>query len=145
MKAKGLTISAAESCTGGLLSAALTDLPGSSNYFKGSIVAYDDGIKCSLLGLAKGLLTRYGAVSKETAFSMAFGAKRRFKTSIGVGITGIAGPSGETATKPVGLVYIALIAKNKRIVREFHFKGTRKMIRERSRDAALKLIIESVR
>ena len=108
LQQKKLTISTAESCTGGMLAARLTSIPGSSAYFNGSIVAYNNSIKAKLLGVPQELLTKFGAVSKEVGRAMAEGSRKMTGSAVGIGITGIAGPDGGTAEKPVGLVYIAL-------------------------------------
>jgi nicotinamide-nucleotide amidase len=103
---KKLTVSVAESCTGGLLSSRLTDVFGSSAYIKLNLVTYSNEAKIKILGVPEEILKTYGAVSEQTAFAMAEGAKKVFGADIGLGITGIAGPTGATSTKPIGLVYI---------------------------------------
>ena len=105
---KEYTIACAESCTGGLLTSRLTDIAGSSAYVMGSIVSYDNTVKMNQVGVLPRTLEVKGAVSPETAAEMAAGVRKKLKTNIGVGITGIAGPGGGTAAKPVGLVYIAV-------------------------------------
>ena len=105
---RALTISTAESCTGGLLSHTLTAISGSSTYFMGGVVAYSNQIKEDLLGVQRQTLDTQGAVSQQTAHEMAAGVRMRFKTQIGLSTTGIAGPTGATATKPVGLVYLGI-------------------------------------
>ncbi|GAC1574439.1 MAG: hypothetical protein NVS3B18_08040 [Candidatus Dormibacteria bacterium] len=107
LRARGWTVAVAESCTGGLLGAALTAVPGSSRYVRGGVIAYDNVLKTGLLGVDEGLLARYGAVSEEVAVAMAQGAQRRLKADVGVGITGVAGPRTEGG-KPAGLVYVAM-------------------------------------
>ena len=106
MKFRGVTISTAESCTGGGLSACFVSVPGSSSWFKGSAVAYQNEIKTGLLGVSEKILSEKGAVSKECAAAMAEGARRIFDTDLAVSITGIAGPDGGSAEKPVGTVWI---------------------------------------
>lgn len=106
--AKGLTLAAAESCTGGLLMSLVTDVPGSSAYFLGGIVAYHNAAKARLLGVRAETLREHGAVSEATALEMARGVRNRLGADVGVAVTGIAGPTGGTPQKPVGLVYIAV-------------------------------------
>ena len=108
---KQLTLAIAESCTGGLLSSRLTDIPGSSKYTKLNFVTYSNEAKIKILGINKNIIKNYGAVSDKTAISMALGARFLSQCDIGVGITGIAGPTGATETKPVGLVYIGICDK----------------------------------
>lgn len=104
----GLTVAVAESCTGGLLGAALTAVPGSSSYMRGGVIAYSDDAKRELLGVPEEVLRRHGAVSEETAAAMAEGVRAALGASIGVGITGIAGPAADGTSKPVGLVVVAV-------------------------------------
>ena len=134
------TIAAAESCTGGLISHRLTNVPGSSNYFLGSVVAYSDKIKRERLGVKKTTLEKYGTVSEKAAEEMAKGAKKLTKSDFGLGITGIAGPTGATKEKPIGLVYIALAYKNKVETREFKFRGEREVIKAKAANAALDMV-----
>jgi len=137
---KGMTVALAESCTGGLVMKRLSDIPGSSEYFLGGIVSYSNEIKINLLGVSRDIIEAFGAVSEQTARSMASGIKRLTSSSIGVGITGIAGPAGETPQKPVGLVYIALAADSKVICHKYNFTGDRKDVRSNAADAALGMI-----
>ncbi|NMC33187.1 MAG: competence/damage-inducible protein A [Veillonellaceae bacterium] len=137
---KGFTIALAESCTGGGVSSRLTDMPGSSAYLKGSVVCYSNEIKIDVVGVPAATIAARGAVSTETAIAMAEGIRRRFGTTIGVGITGIAGPGGGTDEKPVGLVYIAVAGPNGTVVEEERFSGQRSGIRTRAANAALNLI-----
>lgn len=140
LRKKKLTIAVAESCTGGLISSRITDVSGSSSYFKLGIIAYSNRIKESILGVSNISIQKFGAVSKEVALEMANGARRIGKTNVGIGVTGIAGPWGGTKLKPLGLVYIALVKDKKKIVREFHFKGSRKSIKSQASQAAFKII-----
>ena len=149
LKKRKMTMAVAESCTGGLISNRITDVSGSSKYFKMGIVAYSNRIKENLLGVSfrhcerpKGAKQsqKYDAISKEVALAMAKGARLVADTDIGIGATGIAGPTGGTKKKPVGLVYIALVAVKKRIVKEFRFKGSRQDIKFQASQAALDLI-----
>lgn len=103
-----LTIAVAESATGGLISDLITNIPGSSNYFRGSVISYDNDIKTRVLGVKQDTLKKHGAVSYQTAREMAEGVKKLMKTDIGLSDTGIAGPDGATPEKPVGLFYIGL-------------------------------------
>lgn len=135
--AKGLSIGAAESCTGGLVAARLTDVPGSSAYFKGGVVAYSNEIKSGLLGVSMSVLERFGAVSKETAMAMAQGARERTGADIGLATTGIAGPGGGTPAKPTGLVYVSLAADDGVLYREYRFPGFRTAVRQGTVNAAL--------
>ena len=107
-----LTLSAAESCTGGLVGSRLTDVAGSSEYFLGGIIAYSNEAKVKLLAVQRETLAAYGAVSEQTAREMAEGVRRCFNADIGLSITGIAGPGGATKDKPVGLMWLALAAKD---------------------------------
>lgn len=135
--AQGLTIACAESCTGGLLTSRLTDIAGSSAYVMGSVVSYTNRIKEALVGVQHETLLAHGAVSPETAREMAEGIRRAIKTDIGVGITGIAGPGGGTAEKPVGLVFIAVSGPRGTMVKENHFSGTRTEVKRQTTDTAL--------
>lgn len=140
LKKKNFTISCAESCTGGLLTSKLTDVAGSSNYVQGAIVSYSNEIKISALHVKEETLENFGAVSHETAFEMAKNIREIFKTDIGVGITGIAGPGGGAKEKPVGLVYISVADKNSVTVEKFNFVGSRTEIKNQSVLSALKMI-----
>ncbi len=126
------TVASAESCTGGLLGALLTQHPGSSEFYRGGVVAYDNGVKTFLLGVPQTILGKYGAVSSQTAESMAKAVRRKLKVDIGISITGIAGPEGGTKEKPVGLVYIAVADKNSARARKFLYKGDRLEIRKQA-------------
>lgn len=137
---KGLTVSTAESCTGGLLSAALTEYPGSSSYYLGSVIAYSNNIKRESLGIPREVLAEKGAVSPETATLMAASIRELTGSSIGLGITGIAGPDGGTWDKPVGLVYIALNSAETSWCNGYNFVGDRQTIRLRSVNTALNLL-----
>ena len=134
------TIAIAESCTGGLVSNRITNVSGSSKYFLMGLVAYSNRVKENILGVSPELIKRYGAVSKQVALEMAKGTRLLASTDIGLGITGIAGPTGGTRSKPVGLVYIALVSDKSRIVKKLRFKGTREDIKFQASQAALDLI-----
>jgi|BEDMetMinimDraft_2_1075160.scaffolds.fasta_scaffold01501_3 nicotinamide-nucleotide amidase len=140
LDAIGGTISVAESCTGGLLGAALTSIPGSSKYFMGGVISYSNDAKILHLGVSPDDLSRYGAVSEQVALAMAKGARQRFDTTVGVGITGIAGPEGGTEKKPVGLVHIAVVTASKELEHRFTFGGTRDEVRLKSVKAALQMV-----
>ena len=133
-----LTLSIAESLTGGALSASLVSAPGATAYFKGGIIAYDNSIKTSLLNVSIKTLTKQGAVSSECAKEMVKGVKERFSTDVAIAVTGIAGPSGGTATKPAGLVYAGFMIKNRLKIKEYHFKGSRTKIIKNTVIAVLK-------
>ena len=132
-----MTLALAESCTGGLLAHMITDVPGSSEYFLGSVVAYSNEAKKRLLGVKPSTIKEYGAVSSETAAEMALGVNARLKSRIGVSITGIAGPGGGSAAKPVGTVYIGIAVDSKPFVKRFLFKGTRRSIKRQSATKAM--------
>ena len=117
---KKLTLALAESCTGGFISKKLTDQPGSSKYFKGSLDAYDNSIKETLLNVPNRMLGYRGAVSSEVALSMASNVRKKFNVDIGLSTTGISGPSGGSENKPVGLIYIAIATKNNEVVKKFN-------------------------
>ena len=140
LRAKGYTVAVAESCTGGLLSARLTDIPGSSAYFMGGVVAYDNETKKRILGVREEILREKGAVSFQTAVAMAEGVRRLLSTDAGIGITGIAGPSGGTPEKPVGLVYVAVAVPGKTVVKKYLFSGGRFAVRQGAANAALKML-----
>lgn len=135
-----LTIAVAESCTGGLLAARLTDVPGSSAYFERALVTYSNAAKVELLGVSAELIAQRGAVDEEVARAMAEGARLSARASIGVGITGIAGPDGGTPEKPVGLVYVAIAGAAGDRTRRAHFPGGRERVRYQATQAALEMI-----
>lgn len=135
-----LTITCAESCTGGMLSARLINVPGVSDVYKAGFVTYSNKSKRKLLGVKKSTLDKYGAVSEKTASEMVKGALAAAKADVAVALTGIAGPDGGTKEKPVGLVYIGCNVKGKVTVKEYHFKGNRSKVREAATSAALTLV-----
>lgn len=137
---RGLTIGAAESCTGGLVSARLTSVPGSSDVFVGGIVAYDDRLKLDGLNVPAEVLERHGAVSAETAAAMAAGARSALGTDVGVSVTGVAGPGGGTPQKPVGLVFIHAEASGSSHGVELRLPGDRGAVRRRAAASALHLL-----
>lgn len=140
---KKRTVAAAESCTGGLLSAYLTRLPGSSQYFILGVVAYSNKAKSDILKISPSIIAKNGAVSKGVASLMAENIRKISRTDFGIGITGIAGPSGQTPAKPVGTVFIAVDAKNKKICGKFRFSGGRNTIRMKAVLKALELLNQS--
>ena len=139
---KKLTVAVAESCTGGLIAHTLTNIPGSSGYFVCGFVAYADQAKVHLLGIPPALLKEHGAVSQQTAIAMAQNIKHLTQASIGVGITGIAGPGGGLPLKPVGTVFIAVAYGHHTYFKKFAFRGNRLKIKERASDAALTLLYQ---
>lgn len=144
LKEKGVTLAAAESCTGGYLAKSITDLPGSSAIFWGSAVTYSNAAKTKLLGVSRETIDTFGAVSRETALGMAYGAKKISGSKMGLSITGIAGPDGGSETKPVGLVYIAIVGDDLEKVRELNFSGDREGIRTLAVKSALDMIRRNI-
>lgn len=134
---KGMKISTAESCTSGLLSFKLTSISGSSNYYMGGINVYSNYAKIELLGVNRETIEKYGTVSEECAKELASNCRKKFKTDIGVSITGIAGPSGGTDEKPVGLVFIGIDFNDNINAYKYNFAGTREIVRVRSVQMAL--------
>jgi PncC family amidohydrolase len=141
LRERHLTICAAESCTGGLVCAALTDLPGSSVYFLGGMVTYANEAKIELLGVDEDTIKRVGAVSREVAEQMAAGARKLFRADIALSVTGVAGPDSE-GPKPAGLTYIGLALEDRVEVREYHWIGGRASNRVASVEAAIQLAVE---
>jgi nicotinamide-nucleotide amidase len=138
---KGHTIATAESCTGGLLAARLTDRAGSSSYVHGAIVAYSDDVKVLQVGVDRALIDRHGAVSAEVAEALADGARERLSAEIGVGITGIAGPGGGSTEKPVGLVWLTVAGpQSARMTRSVNLPGGRADVRDRATTVAMHMI-----
>jgi nicotinamide-nucleotide amidase len=145
LTARGLTLAAAESCTGGLVGQLLTARGGSSKFFVGSAVTYANAAKIKLLGVGEELLEQHGAVSAEVARAMAEGARRTFAADVTLGITGVAGPDGGTPSKPVGLVHYAVTTEKGTVDKSAVFSGDREMIRLRAAYAALSLVYQRVR
>ncbi|MFC1621229.1 nicotinamide-nucleotide amidohydrolase family protein [Candidatus Omnitrophota bacterium] len=137
---KKKTLAVAESCTAGLLANRITDVSGSSRYFKMGLITYSNESKNKLLNVPKNTIKQHGAVSKQVASSMAKNVRLLAGASMGIGISGIAGPTGGTKTKPIGLVYIALSTKKKTICKEFRFLGQRNIIKFKTTQAALNLL-----
>lgn len=140
LKAKGLTVAVAESCTGGLIGQRLTSLPGSSAYFELGVVTYSDRAKVDLLKVPEALIRQKGAVSADVAQTMAESVREQSGADLGLAVTGIAGPSGGTKEKPVGLVFLALADKKSSVGRQHLFSGDREGIRVRASQAALDLL-----
>ena len=140
----GLTLSTAESCTGGLVAARLTSVPGSSDVFVGGIVSYADEVKRAELGVPASVLREHGAVSAETAAAMAAGARHELGTDLAVAVTGIAGPGGGSAEKPVGLVYLHASGPGVELAVDFNLPGDRDTVRRRATVAALHLLRRTV-
>lgn len=141
LQARGWTIATAESCTGGLIGHLLTEIAGSSAYYIGGVVAYSNEIKRDQLGVSQTTLDNVGAVSEETARAMAEGVRARFRTHVGVATTGIAGPGGGTATKPVGLVYVAVVTPDRTETQRFVFHGDRSSVKQQTASAAFHLLL----
>jgi len=146
LKKKKLTLATAESCTGGLLSNRITNIPGASEVYIGGVVAYSNDVKVKVLGVSPLNLEKYGAVSEEVAREMATGICKLTGAVIGIGITGIAGPSGGTALKPVGLVYIGIFDTITGRIGVFknNFTGSREEIKFQSAEAGLRVILNHI-
>jgi len=141
---RGLTLAVAESCTGGLVADAVTDVPGSSGYFLGGIVSYSDAAKERLLDVPAEIIAAHGAVSAQVARAMAEGALARFDAGIAASVTGIAGPDGGSDAKPVGLTYVAVADEGGVDVRRFLWSGDRLANKRSSAEAVLELLVERV-
>jgi nicotinamide-nucleotide amidase len=142
LKKRRLTIATAESCTGGLLTHFLTNISGSSEYFNRGVISYSNRSKMELLGVPEKILKEYGAVSEQTAHAMAKAIREHAQVDIGLSTTGIAGPTGGTKEKPIGLVYIGIATKKTVSVKRFLFSGDRLQNKEHACDAALKCLHE---
>ena len=145
LRAAGLTIACAESCTGGLLTSMLTDVSGSSSYVMGSVVSYSNDVKARVLHVSEETLAVYGAVSEETAREMAQSVRKLIYADIGVGTTGIAGPDGGSTEKPVGLVYIAVADQTHTVVQKNNFHGTRFENKQAAVHKAFAMICDIIR
>jgi len=151
LRRQGRSLAVAESCTGGLLGAALTDVPGSSTYFLGGVISYADRVKVDQLQVPEATLRQYGAVSEQTAAAMASGVRQLLRADIGVSITGVAGPDAE-GSKPVGLTFIGIVAPTLpspasgggESVHRFQWTGDRWDNRRRSVIAALELLVQTL-
>jgi len=142
LRARGLRLAVAESCTGGLIGHRVTNVAGSSTYYVGSVTAYAYEAKVRLLGVTWETLENHGAVSAETVAEMARGIRRALAADVGIAVSGIAGPGGGMPGKPVGLVWIAVSAKDDLLTRQFNFKGERISVKEQAAEEALRLGIE---
>ena len=140
--AAGLSVATAESCTGGRIGDALTDVAGASGYLRGGVVAYSDHAKEALLGVPASVIGQHGAVSAQVASAMASGARARLGADLAVAVTGIAGPSGATAGKPVGLTYVAVADAAGIELRRFSWPGDRGANKAASAHAALEMLVE---
>lgn len=140
LRQRGLTLAIAESCTGGLTGNMITNVPGSSDYFLMGVVAYSNDAKVKMLNVPREIIARHGAVSAEVATAMAHGVRKRASSDVAIAVTGIAGPSGGTKAKPVGLVYVAACGKGWTVVKENRFVGDREAIKRRSAITALALL-----
>ncbi len=141
---RGLRLATAESCTGGYIGATITALAGVSDVFEGGILAYQNNIKVRLLGVCEATLAADGAVSEACAREMALGATTALQTEVAIAVTGIAGPGGATADKPVGLVYVGVAVKDETFVARCHFEGDRHAVRRQTVEKALKFALECV-
>jgi len=139
---RGLWLAVAESCTGGLIGHLLTNVPGSSAYYMGSVTAYANEAKARLLGVSWDALEKYGAVSAETVVEMARGIRLALTSDIGISVSGIAGPTGGTPDKPVGTVWIGLSTPKEEYARHYLWSGDRLAIKKQSAQAALQLLVE---
>lgn len=144
LRAGGWTLATAESCTGGLVAKLITDQPGSSAYFKGGVISYDNQLKQSLLGVSPDLLRSFGAVSSEVAQAMAEGARRRLEADVAVSVTGIAGPEAGGTDKPVGLVFVWVATPEASEGRRFQLAGDRWSIRAQAAAAALETVLQTL-
>ncbi len=140
LRQRGWTLALAESCTGGLVGHRITNVPGSSEYFRGGIVAYANDAKERLLGVRHQTLIAHGAVSRETALEMARGARLALGAEVGVAITGIAGPGGGSPEKPVGLTWVAVSTKEGEVAEGQTFAGDRLAVKQQASEAALALL-----
>ncbi len=138
----GLSLAVAESCTGGLLGHRITNVPGASDFFLGGVIAYANSVKLRLLGVSPPTLEAYGAVSEQTVLEMARGVRERLKADVSLAISGIAGPSGGTPDKPVGLVWIGMCTPFICSAHRYHFRGGREKIKEQAVEAALQWLLE---
>lgn len=144
LTAQKKTLSVAESCSGGLLCHRLTNIPGSSHFFKFGLVVYSNASKIKFLKISIPTIKKYGAVSRPVARQMAENVRKIFQTDFGIAITGIAGPDGGSPAKPVGLIFIALSTKKKTVCENFVFKGNRLRIKSQAATQGLKMLLKSL-
>ncbi|MDD3740285.1 MAG: CinA family nicotinamide mononucleotide deamidase-related protein, partial [Bacteroidales bacterium] len=145
LKTRGKTLSTAESCTGGTIASMITSIPGSSEYYKGSIVAYDNSVKIETLGVKSKIIEKYGAVSQQVVEQMAKGVLNLLKTDYAIAVSGIAGPDGGTPEKPVGTIWIAVASKEKIVCKLFHSLNNREINILRAVNTALAMMIEMIK
>ena len=144
LRQRGLCLAVAESCTGGLISHLVTNVPGSSAYYLGGVTAYANEVKIHLLGVHPETLEKYGAVSSETVIEMARGVRNALAADIGISVSGVAGPGGGTLDKPVGTVWIGLSSPQEEYSRHYLWSGDRLAVKQQSAQAALKLLLENL-
>jgi nicotinamide-nucleotide amidase len=145
LKKRNLTITCAESCTGGLVASKITQISGSSEVFKGSIITYSNEVKEKELNVKKETMIKYGAVSKEVVSEMLDGVIKKFNSDLAIAISGVAGPTGGTKNKPIGTVIVGIIGfDKKKSINIFHFKGDRIGVQEQSCKKSLEIIANSV-
>jgi PncC family amidohydrolase len=145
LRQRGLRLAVAESCTGGLIGHRLTNIPGSSDYFLGGVIAYAYDAKVRLLGVHWATLEKYGAVSREVAIEMARGVRTGLTADIGLSVTGIAGPGGGTPQKPVGLTWVGFSSSDGDEARQFIWQGDRLQVKEQSAEVALQMLVDYLR
>ena len=141
---KGKTLVTAESCTGGMIGAALTAVPGSSAVYKGGVICYTNWVKENILGVGREVLEQFGAVSKPVAGAMAAGARKQLQADVAVSVTGLAGPGGDDYGNPVGTVYVGFESDTKSQVKHFRFSGDRESVRRQAAEAALRMIMDNM-
>ena len=142
LRQRGLWLAVAESCTGGLIGDRITNIPGSSEYFLGGVIAYANHVKVNQLGVSPKTLDKHGAVSRETVIEMARGVRQRLGAEIGLSVSGIAGPGGGTAEKPVGLTWIGLSAAGHEAAWSYRWHGSRIQVKAQAADQALRLLLD---
>ncbi len=141
---RGRTIATAESCTGGMIGAAITAVPGASKVYKGGIISYTNEVKERCLGVDPGVLEQYGAVSGQVAGAMASGARRVLGSDVAVSVTGLAGPGGDGRGEPVGTVFIGYADRHQTLAKKFRFYGDRDDIRQQAARTALEMVLEMI-